>query len=124
MANAPRGMFSLRGPNGRDANTSLDGRPIGTFDQDNIMRQQVMNRAGVMSAPPVSTQAAGDASRALQVASNTAIHEASQAQYESAAGTLANLMNDPAQQCCLRHKARALPGAYGPLHKLSTLLYS
>lgn len=127
MANAPRGMFPLRGPNGRGANTSPDGRAIGAFDQGTIIPQQVINRAEMVTSLPAPLQAADDASRALAVASNTATHEASQAQFESAAGTLANLMNSPAQQCCLKHRVRAFPEAYqsgGPVYGLGALLSS
>ena len=129
MANVPRGM--LAGPNGRAMNVFPDGRSVfGTQAKE----QQVINRAEMVSSLPASTQEVKDASRAVAVASNTAAHEASQAQFDSAAGTLANLMNDPAQRCCFKHKVRAFPGAYlppregdeegGPLRKLGGLLYS
>lgn len=120
-------MFPLRGPNGRGANTSLDGRAIGAFDQGTIIPQQVVNRAEMVASLPAPLQAANDASRAFAVASNTATHGASQAQFESAAGTLANLMNSHAQQCCLAGRMKALPEAYrqgGPLYNLAGLLSS
>lgn len=116
MANVPRGM--LAGPNGRAMNVFPDGRSVfGTQAKE----QQVINRAEMVTSLPAPLQAADDASRALAVASNTATHEASQAQFESAAGTLANLMNSPAQQCCLKHRVRAFPEAYqsgGPVYGL------
>lgn len=124
MANAPRGMLAGQGPNGRAMNVFPDGRSVFATQ---AREQQVLNRAQTLSSPPAPTQAAMDGQRATQVAVNTAAHEVSQSQFDAVAGSLANLMNNPAQRCCLKHRAGIFPEAYqqgGPMYKLGALLSS